>query len=136
MCICTTSSFDIRDFSGLYVLNHVPITPPIVLEKDNKKKTPLVWFPYFDSSFNLASYNNTVSNVHSVPALCQAKCFVFINLFIARGLYEICMIISPILLMSKLKLTRTMYFACGHMSSEHAKEQPLVPALSPLQDCF
>lgn len=29
-----------------------------------------------------------------------------------------------------------MYFACGHMSSEHAKEQPLVPALSPLQVCF
>lgn len=119
--IYATFCYYTRDFSELYVLNNVSITLSIVnfWRKIIRKK--LAWLPYSDFSFNPASYNNSLSNIYSVPPLYHTKCFVFINLFIPHGPYEVCMIVSPILLMSKLKLMGDMQFACGHISSEHPR---------------
>lgn len=103
------------------------------LEEDNqeKKKNPLAWLSYSDSSFNPASYNS-VSNIYSVPPVYQIKCLIFINLLIPHDAYEACVIFSPILLMSKLRLTKVTHFARGHMSKDYPPQHAVAPLLSPL----
>lgn len=99
-------------------------------QKSNKQKPASAWLS--DSSFNPASYNNSVSNIYSIPPLYQTKCAIFINLMILYDPYVACMIISPFLVLSKLRLTEVIYVACGRMSREYPKGRSLVPVLSPL----
>lgn len=80
----------------------------------------------------LPLYNNSVSNIYSGPPLYQTKCVIFINLMILYDPYAAYMIISPFLLLSKLRLTEVIYVACGRMSREYPKGQSLAPVLSPL----
>lgn len=118
-------------FSGLYVFSSVPIILPMVnSQRKIIRKNSLSWLPYSHSSFNLASYNSSVSNIDSAPPLHQSMCSMPIDLFISHDPYEVYIIISPTALKGQLRLTEVMHFAHGLMSNEHLQEQPLaqVPA--------